>query len=103
MTGRKQLNSVQRERLNDSDPRWWICESLDTIYSDSRNLQPSEGVDLGSNPSGTTIMKEELLKELMEANIAEANAIYKLAIDYDLLDSQEFLDWQDKLNEISVR
>lgn len=38
MTGRKQLNSVQRERLNDSDPRWWICESLDTIYSDSRNL-----------------------------------------------------------------
>lgn len=39
----------------------------------------------------------------MEANIAEANAIYKLAIDYDLLDSQEFLDWQDKLNEISVR
>lgn len=29
--------SVQRERLNDSDPRWWICESLDIIYNDSRN------------------------------------------------------------------
>jgi len=56
MTRRKQLFSVQRERLNELVPRWWKCESLDTIYSDVRNLQPSEGVDLGSNPSGATII-----------------------------------------------
>lgn len=34
----RMLHSVQRERLNDSGPRWWICESLDIIYNDRRNL-----------------------------------------------------------------
>jgi hypothetical protein len=42
-------------------------------------------------------------KELFKAHVDEAEAIYKLAQDYGILDTQEFLDWQDALNEISVR
>lgn len=45
----------------------------------------------------------DLWKQLLQANIDEAEAIYKLAQDYGILDQQELLDWQDKLNEISVR
>ena len=41
--------------------------------------------------------------QLLQANIDEAEAIYRLAQDYGILDQQEFLDWQDKLNDISVR
>ena len=44
-----------------------------------------------------------MMKELFKAHIDEAEAIYRLAQDYGILDTQEFLDWQDKLNEISVR
>jgi hypothetical protein len=50
VTGRKQLKSVQRERLNDSAPRWWRCESLDIFKDESRNQWPSEGDGLGSIP-----------------------------------------------------
>ena len=48
-------------------------------------------------------MYQELWRELFQAHIDEAEAIYKLAKEHNMLDSQEFLDWQDKLNEISVR
>lgn len=48
-------------------------------------------------------MEMDLWKQLLQANIDEAEAIYKLAQDYGILDQQEFLDWQDKLNEISIR
>lgn len=48
-------------------------------------------------------MTKDLWKELFKANIDEANAIYRLAQDYNMLNEQEFLDWQDKLNELSVR
>lgn len=41
--------------------------------------------------------------QLFKAHIDEAEAIYRLAQEYNILDSQEFLDWQDKLNELSVR
>ena len=46
---------------------------------------------------------KNLWKQLFKAHIDEAEAIYKLAQEYDMLDSQEFLDWQDGINEISVR
>ena len=46
--------------------------------------------------------KEDLLKELVLANIAEARAITELAKDYELTNSQLFLWWQDELNKISV-
>ena len=48
-------------------------------------------------------MYQELWHNLFQAHIDEAEAIFKLAQEHDMEDSQEFLDWQDKLNEISVR
>lgn len=48
-------------------------------------------------------MYQELWHELFKANIDEAEAIFKLAQEHDMENSQEFLDWQDKLNEISTR
>lgn len=48
-------------------------------------------------------MYQELWHELFKVNIDEAEAIFRLAQEYNMEDSQEFLDWQDKLNEISVR
>lgn len=48
-------------------------------------------------------MEMDLWVQLLQANIDEAEAIYRLAQDYGILDQQEFLDWQDKLNDISCR
>jgi len=47
-------------------------------------------------------MEMDLWIQLFKANIDEAEAIYRLAQDYGILDQQEFLDWQDKLNAISI-
>ena len=41
--------------------------------------------------------------ELFKAHLDEAEAIFRLAQEHNMLDSQEFMDWQDQLNEISVR
>jgi hypothetical protein len=43
-----------------------------------------------------------LLKNLMQAHIDEAKAIVELAKDYNAQNSQEYLDWQDTLNQISI-
>lgn len=48
-------------------------------------------------------MYKDLWKELFKAHIDEAEAIMRLVREYDMENEQEFLDWQDKLNEISVR
>jgi hypothetical protein len=48
-------------------------------------------------------MIQDLWKELFKAHIDEAEAIMRLVREYDMENEQEFLDWQDKLNEISVR
>lgn len=45
--------------------------------------------------------KKMLLKDLMTSHIKEAEAILELVKDYEMQNSQEFLDWQDELNEIS--
>lgn len=45
---------------------------------------------------------KELFHQLYEANIDEVKAIINLAIEYDMLNDQETLDWLDKLNELSV-
>lgn len=47
-------------------------------------------------------MRTELFKQLYQANIDEIKAIEQLSIDYNMLDSQEFLEYQDKLNELSL-
>lgn len=41
--------------------------------------------------------------KLFKAHLDEAEAIYRLAQEYNMLNEQEFLDWQDSLNEISCR
>ena len=46
---------------------------------------------------------ENVWNELFKAHLDEAEAIYRLAKEYDMLDSQEFINWQDSLNEISTR
>ena len=71
-----------------------------------RSLKPStasEAASLGSNPSAPTIMNEELWKELFKAHIDAAKAIDRLAREYNMENSQDYLNWQDALNEISVK
>ena len=48
-------------------------------------------------------MNKEQLYEYMEMSILSLEHIYKRAIDLDLENDQNFLDWLDKINEISVR
>lgn len=48
-------------------------------------------------------MYNDLWEELFRAHLDEAEAIYRLAKEYNMEDSQEYLEWQDKLNEISCR
>lgn len=48
-------------------------------------------------------MNKEKLFEYMESAIISIEHIYKKAIDLGLENEQKFLDWLDKLNEISVR
>lgn len=48
-------------------------------------------------------MYQKLWRELFQAHLDEAEAIIRLVREHDMENSQEFLDWQDKLNEISVR
>ena len=48
-------------------------------------------------------MNKEQLYEYMEMSILSLEHIYKRAIDLDLENDQNFLNWLDKINEISVR
>lgn len=48
-------------------------------------------------------MTKEKLLEYMNMSIASIEHIYKRALELGLENEQEFLDWLDKLNEISVR
>lgn len=45
---------------------------------------------------------KNLFNELYKANIDETKAIINLAMEYDMLNEQETLNWLDKLNELSV-
>ena len=47
-------------------------------------------------------MTNKLLCQLYETNIALLEITRQLSIENDMLDSQEFLDYQDKLNEFSL-
>lgn len=46
---------------------------------------------------------ENVIRELLEANIKELDKLYKFLELANLLDEQYVLDWLDKMNEISVR
>ena len=68
------------------------------------NPQPSEGVSVGSNPTGATkIIKkmDKIIKELYESSISEIKAILSLSETYNMLNTQEFINWCDELNKIS--
>lgn len=43
----------------------------------------------------------DYLNEMYEAHIQMAKAIENIALKYDLINEQEFLNWQDELNNIS--
>lgn len=38
---------------------------------------------------------------MYEAHIQMANAIKDIALEYDLINEQEFINWQDELNNLS--
>lgn len=44
-----------------------------------------------------------VINELYEQSINLCNTIHKLVVENNLSNTQECLDWLDKLNEISVR
>lgn len=46
---------------------------------------------------------DDVLKAMMKININNAKSIYNLCKEQECLDSQEFLDWQDELNAISIK
>lgn len=45
---------------------------------------------------------KNLFKQLYEANIQEIKAIRNLAIEYNMLNEQETLDWLDEMNKLSI-
>lgn len=45
---------------------------------------------------------KKLIHKLYEASIEEISAIEDLSIEYDMLDSQEYLNWKDALNSLSI-
>lgn len=45
---------------------------------------------------------KDYINEMYEAHIQMANAIKDIALEYDLINEQEYLNWQDELNKISV-
>lgn len=50
---------------------------------------------------GTSI--EDLLNKIMKINVDMCNNIYNLAKENNYLNSQELINWQDTINEISVK
>lgn len=48
------------------------------------------------------MIKKEVFRQLYEANIKMIEAIENLSIKEDMLDSQEYLNWHDDLNTLSL-
>ena len=71
-----------------------MISSMTDINRHSQEMNP----DITFEPSVV-----DTLKEMMRKNINEAKVIYELSLANRLLDSQEFIDWQDELNKISVK
>lgn len=62
-------------------------------------LMKSEDVGHGAN---TISASGKALRLLMSASISISESICEICKENGLQDSQEFMDWQDKLNAISV-
>ena len=50
----------------------------------------------------STELSDDVLKTMMDNSIRDAESIYKLCEEHNQLDSQLFINWQDRLNAISV-
>ena len=47
-------------------------------------------------------MRTEIFRDLYQANIDEIKAIEQLSIDYNMLDTQDYINWKDMLNKYSL-
>jgi hypothetical protein len=47
-------------------------------------------------------MKNKSLCQLYETSVRLLKVIDKLSMEEDMLDEQDYLDWKDSLNELSV-
>lgn len=47
-------------------------------------------------------MIKEVLKEMYDAHIQLTEQIVKLVNEHELQNEQDYLDWQDRINELSV-
>lgn len=47
-------------------------------------------------------MKRQLFKELYEATIQQIEIVKKISIEYDMLNEDEYLEFQTRLNELSL-
>lgn len=63
---------------------------------------PAEGVGLGSNPRASA-KYFNMFKDKLNKLINELNEIVKYVEENNLYNTQEYLDFEDYLNRISVR
>ena len=47
-------------------------------------------------------MIKEVLKEMYDAHIQLTEQIVQLVNEHELQNEQDYLDWQDRINELSV-
>jgi hypothetical protein len=47
-------------------------------------------------------MTNKLICQFYETSIKMLEIIEKLSLEEDMIDNQEYLDWKDKLNELSI-
>ena len=47
-------------------------------------------------------MKNQLFKELYKATIQQIEIVKKISIEYDMLNEDEYLEFQTRLNELSL-
>ena len=62
-----------------------------------------ENINQQLKKRSSTQSPNDVLKGLMLMNIKDAKSIFELAKTSKCLDSQEFINWQDALNAISVK
>ena len=48
------------------------------------------------------MMKNQLFIELYEATIQQIEIVKKISIEYDMLNEDEYLEFQTRLNELSL-
>lgn len=83
-----------------------ICQELTSMgyvvnESSFRKLRSDNQSKYNGFIMGKSI--QDLLNKIMSFNIEMSETIYNLSKENNYLNSQELIDWQDKINEISVK